>query len=70
MIALAAAALYALKALKESGAEMKRRVRIIFGIDEESGWADMDYYLKKEEIPMCGFSPDADFPTINSEKGS
>ncbi len=65
----AAAALYALKALKESGAEMKRRVRIIFGIDEESGWADMDYYLKKEEIPMCGFSPDADFPIINSEKG-
>lgn len=65
----AVAALYALKALKESGAEMKRRVRIIFGTDEESGWEDMDYYMKKEETPMCGFSPDADFPIINSEKG-
>ncbi|HHY13423.1 MAG TPA: Sapep family Mn(2+)-dependent dipeptidase, partial [Thermoanaerobacterales bacterium] len=65
----AIAALYALKALKDSGVNMKRRVRIIFGTDEESGWEDMDYYMENEENPMCGFSPDALFPIINSEKG-
>ena len=37
----AMAALYALLALKESGAELKRRVRVIFGLNEETGGADM-----------------------------
>src|SRR5680860_147217 len=36
---------------------------------EESGWADMDYYLKKEEVPQIGFAPDAEFPVIHAEKG-
>lgn len=65
----AIAALYALKALKEAGIEAKRRIRVIFGTDEESGWEGIKYYFKKEEIPLCGFSPDAEYPIINSEKG-
>lgn len=65
----AIAALYALKALKEAGIETKRRIRIIFGTDEESGWEGIKYYFKKEETPLCGFSPDAEYPIINSEKG-
>ena len=47
------AALYALLALKESGAELKRRVRVIFGLNEETGSADMKYYLKHGgEVPV------------------
>lgn len=66
----AVAAIYGLKAVAEAGWEFKRKVRIIIGCDEESGrWACMKHYFKHAEMPMCGFSPDADFPIINSEKG-
>ncbi len=66
----AAAAIYALKAVMDSGVKFNRRVRIIIGCDEESGrWACMKHYFKHAEAPMCGFSPDADFPIINSEMG-
>ncbi|MDF2891329.1 MAG: dipeptidase PepV [Clostridia bacterium] len=66
----AAAAMYALKAVKDAGEKFNKRVRIIFGCDEESGrWDCMKHYFQSEEMPSCGFSPDADFPIINSEKG-
>jgi succinyl-diaminopimelate desuccinylase len=29
----------------------------------------MKHYFQSEEMPSCGFSPDADFPIINSEMG-
>lgn len=40
------AAIYAMKALKDSGVLLKKKIRIIFGTDEESGWECMKYYLK------------------------
>lgn len=61
--------LYALKAIKDSGFKLGKRIRIIAGLDEESGWACMKHYFEKEEKPVAGFSPDADFPIINSEMG-
>lgn len=65
----AVAVLYALAALKDSGWQPKRRVRIILGTDEESGWECMDHYMKVVGKPELGFAPDAEFPVINSEKG-
>lgn len=66
----AIAAIYGLKAVMDSGVKFKRRVRIIVGCDEESGrWDCMKHYFKHAEAPMCGFSPDAVFPIINSEVG-
>lgn len=66
----AVAALYALSALKENGVDLKRRVRLLFGCDEESGWSDIAYYKERVgQIPQYGISPDAEFPVINSEKG-
>jgi len=62
-------ALFAMKAIKDAKIPLNMRVRLILGTDEESGWADMDYYLKKEEVPQIGFAPDADFPVIHAEKG-
>lgn len=64
------AALYALKALKDSGVPLKRRIRILFGTNEETGSQDMKHYLEKGgEIPVCGFTPDGEYPVINGEKG-
>lgn len=63
------AALYALDAVRASGAPLKRRIRIIFGTNEETGCLDMVRYNKTEETPVMGFTPDADYPVIFSEKG-
>ena len=65
----AVAVMYALKALKESGVKLGKKIRIIFGCDEESGWQCMEHYFKHERKPDYGFTPDAYFPLINSEKG-
>lgn len=63
------AAFFALKLIQESGLPLSKRVRLIYGTDEESQWRDMDVYFRHEEMPMMGFSPDADFPVIHGEKG-
>lgn len=65
----AIATLYAMKAIKESGVKLSKKIRIIFGLDEESGWEGLNYYLKHEKAPGVAFTPDADFPAINGEKG-
>ena len=65
----AIAALYALKALSDNCVQLDKKVRLIFGADEESGWADMDFYKQHETWPDIAFSPDGEYPVINSEKG-
>ncbi len=64
------AAYYALKIIKDLGVPLSKKVRFVDGSDEESGWGDMEYYFKHEETPDFGFSPDAEFPIINGEKGN
>lgn len=64
------AALYALKAIKDAGIPLKRRVRLLFGLNEETGALDMQYYCEHGgEIPVAGFTPDGEYPLINGEKG-
>ena len=63
-------ALYALKAIKDAGLPLQRRIRILFGLNEETGSADMAYYKAHGgEIPVMGFTPDGEYPLINGEKG-
>jgi succinyl-diaminopimelate desuccinylase len=62
------AALFAVKALLQSGVVLTKRIRFIFGTDEETLWRCIERYLEKEEIPQCGFTPDASFPLIHAEK--
>ncbi len=63
------AALFAMKAILDAGIPMKRKCRLILGCDEECGMQDLEYYEKKIGLPDMGFSPDANFPLINTEKG-
>src|ERR1041385_5268287 len=65
------AALFGAKALMDSGLPLKRRVRIIFGCDEESGFGCVKHYweVAKEERPLLAFTPDCCFPMIYAEKG-
>ena len=61
-------AMYAMRAIKAAGIPLKKSIRMILGCDEESGWEDMAYYAKHVGLPDVGFSPDASFPLINTEK--
>jgi succinyl-diaminopimelate desuccinylase len=63
------ASLFAVKALMDAGLTFKRRVRFIFGTDEESLWRCIAAYKQREEIPTLGFSPDSRFPPTFAEKG-
>jgi succinyl-diaminopimelate desuccinylase len=65
----ALAALFGARAVMESGLPLARRVRVIFGTDEETGDLDIPYYLSREPRPVAGFTPDADFPVVFAEKG-
>ena len=64
------AAYYAIKMIKEMNLPISKKIRFIIGTDEESGWQCMDHYLSVEKEPDFGFSPDANFPIINGEKGN
>lgn len=63
------AALYAVKAYSELNPDLNKRIRLIFGCNEENDWICMDHYKKFEELPACGFAPDATFPVIYAERG-
>ena len=63
------AALYAVKALMDAGVEFDKRIRFIFGTDEETLWRCLARYSKLEETATMGFAPDAEFPLTYAEKG-
>ena len=64
------ASLFALAAIRDAGLPLNRRIRLIFGCNEETGAQDLKYYLAHGgEIPVMGFTPDAEYPVINGEKG-
>ena len=65
----AVAALYAMRAVREAGVPLRDTVRLILGTDEESGSGCLRHYKAKMPTPDYGFSPDADFPVLNGEKG-
>jgi succinyl-diaminopimelate desuccinylase len=63
-------ALFALKAIKDLTLPLNRRVRVFFGLNEETGSRCVKHYVDKGgELPVCGFTPDAEYPIINGEKG-
>jgi predicted dipeptidase len=63
------AAMFAAKALMDAGVDFNRRLRFIFGTDEESLWRGVKRYLEREERPSMGFTPDSKFPLTYAEKG-
>lgn len=63
------AALFAVRVLMNAGVTFSKRVRFIFGTDEESLWRGIKRYQAKEELPVMGFTPDSRFPVVYAEKG-
>lgn len=63
------AALFAVRALMDARVNLNKRVRFIFGTDQESLWRGIKRYQVKEELPAMGFAPDSRFPLVYVEKG-
>lgn len=60
----------ALKMIKSLEIKLNRKVRLIVGGNEESGFKCIKHYYSKEPYGVCGFTPDAKFPVLNGEKGA
>lgn len=61
--------LFAMKAIKELGLPVNKRIRLIVGTSEEEEWVDMLHYKEQFPVPDYGFTPDGNFPIYNAEKG-
>ena len=63
-------AIYAMKAIRDLGLPTDRRIRVIFGTNEERGCDCIKHYVEAgEEHPVLGITPDAEYPLIFFEKG-
>ncbi len=63
------ASMIALKVIRDMGIDLKKRIRLIMGTNEETGSRGLKYYVEHDEQPTFGFTPDGDFPCIHGEKG-
>lgn len=61
------AAYYAAKIVSKSQ-KLSKKIRVVFGCNEESGSACMKHYFSKEPFADMGFTPDANFPVVYGEK--
>ena len=61
--------LFALHILKKLGIKFDVPVRIVFGTNEETGFACVKHYLTKEKAPVFGWTPDCKWPVVYGERG-
>jgi acetylornithine deacetylase/succinyl-diaminopimelate desuccinylase-like protein len=60
--------LYALKYLKDQGFEPDYKIRLIFGLTEETTWESIHAYVDTFGAADLGYTPDAEFPVVYAEK--
>ena len=63
------AAMYALYCVRDIYPSLSNGFQLILGSGEETGFDDITQYLKKNTPPPNVFTPDAEFPIVNIEKG-
>lgn len=63
------AALMAMNCVRDLEIPLRSSLRLIMGSDEESGMADMDYYVKNCRVPDFSVVTDCLFPVAHGEKG-
>ncbi|AGM25923.1 dipeptidase PepV [Spiroplasma syrphidicola EA-1] len=61
--------LYALKYLKDHNFNPDYRIRLIYGLTEETDWTCIETYMATEGTPALGYTPDGAFPVVYAEKG-
>lgn len=61
--------LYGAKIIKDLNIPLSKKIRVIFGTNEETGFKDIPYYLNSEKPPVMGFTPDCKYPAVYGERG-
>lgn len=61
--------LHGMKIIKDMNLHINKKIRVIFGTNEETGFKDIPYYLKEEKLPVMGFTPDCKYPAVYGERG-
>ena len=62
--------LYAMKIIKEMQIPLNKRIRLVLGSNEETGFGCVKHYKEVEGGFTMGFTPDAGFPVTFGEKGN
>ncbi|CAG2135102.1 Beta-Ala-Xaa dipeptidase [Cupriavidus campinensis] len=65
-----AAALYAMKTVRESGVPLARTIRLMIETTEETGGDGMKYYQAHTTLPAYNIVLDSKYPAVVAEKGS
>ena len=65
----AVCALFAMKAVRDLQLPVTKNCRLILGTDEECGSSDIAHYFRTAKPARYTFTPDANFPVTNGEKG-
>jgi predicted dipeptidase len=65
-----AAALYAMKAVKESGVPLRRIIRLMIETTEETSGDGMKYYRQRRTLPEFNIVLDSKYPAVVAEKGT
>ncbi len=62
-------AAWAVKYLIENNIDLNYGIRLIMGLDEETGMTDVEYYKAHCAMPVFTFTPDSNFSVGHGEKG-
>lgn len=62
-------ALFAMKAIKDQGMSLTKRIELYVYMAEESDWEPLKEYVKTHELPQTNITIDAEYPVVTAEKG-
>lgn len=62
-------ALFAMKAIKDKGIKLNKRLELYIYMAEESDWAPLEAYVKNNSLPQTNITIDAEYPVVTAEKG-
>jgi len=62
-------ALFAMKAIKDQGIKLSKRLELYIYMAEESDWGPLEEYVKNNDLPQMNITIDAEYPVVTTEKG-
>ncbi|AXK51458.1 Sapep family Mn(2+)-dependent dipeptidase [Spiroplasma alleghenense] len=60
--------IYAVKYLMDNNFIPDYKIRLVFGLSEETTWECMQSYVANEQLADIGYTPDGQFPLVYAEK--
>lgn len=61
-------ALYAMKAIKDQGIKLNKRIELYIYMAEESDWQPLQAFIKHNSLPQLNITLDSEYPVVTAEK--